>query len=373
MSGARILYLDSYTNISGDSNASDEIGYGITASEAIKEHLRLLGHTVYDLSMFQIAATSKLEWIDASYGLLRALPLEDFNIVFVFHSFHQFPAEIRRILLDRGYRDIKIVGYTHGSHWDPTDTFRQINYPGMNMVDLANLLSMDCVFVVSRHFRDSLLSNVRAFNSSAASDLAHRLVVTGLPINNKLIDQYHTNTHADPLQIVFNHSPTGGKDPEAFFRVMESVLPRHDVRLVVTRRFEPGDPGGQKLEQLYESFGDQVVLGSTMSLSEYYMTLWNSQIQVSTASHESLGIATLEAMYTLNCCLLPNRQSYPEIAGPEYLYNTERELLSMLSHYIQDKDRRHQVARLMHEKSLRYLAAEVVGRISRAMEATLLL
>jgi hypothetical protein len=73
-----------------------------------------------------------------------------------------------------------------------------------------------------------------------------------------------------------------------------------------------------------------------MSLAEYYATLWASSIQVSTARHESLGIATLEAMYMNNCCLLPNRQSYPEITGGLGLYTSDDELLQMLKTYICD-------------------------------------
>jgi hypothetical protein len=49
-----------------------------------------------------------------------------------------------------------------------------------------------------------------------------------------------------------------------------------------------------------------------MPLDEYFEALWAADLQVSTATHESLGVSTLEAMYTGNCSLLPRVGSYPE-------------------------------------------------------------
>jgi len=367
MTQVKILYLDSYTRTNGDSEASDEIGYGVTSSDAIKRHLRLFGYTISDMSSFGIKAQSKLEWIQASYNLLRITPLDDYQVVFIFHSFHQFPSEVKRILLDRGYSKIKIVGYTHGSHWDKSDSFREIFHPGMKMVDLANLLSMDRVLVVSNYFRDVLLRSIRRFSAETASDLEGRLVVAGLPINNDFIDRYRVHSKAEKIQILFNHSPTEGKDPELFFKIMNHILKKHDVRIVVTRRFHENSAGGRYLQHLSNSYRDRVILGNTMPIADYYTALWNSHIQISTARHESLGVATLEAMYTYNCCLLPNRQSYPEITGGVNLYDSRKHLVELLTHYIQDQESRNKVADLLHEKSLNYLPEVIAKRISNAI------
>lgn len=367
MSGANILYLESYTQTSADSNASDEVGYGITVNQAIKKHLPLLGHNLRSLSDYGLKANSKLEWIHASYDLLRTLPLDDFDVVFIFHSFHHFPSEVRRILLDRGARQVKIVGYTHGSHWDPTDTFREIFYPGMQVTDLGNLLCLDLVLIVSHYFREVLLHHVGAFSTTAAAELDRRIAVTGLPINNELMDRYYTSNKADKVQIVFNHSPTPGKAPDVFFGIMEQILPHHDVRLVVTRQFDADSPGREQLQQLQARYGDRVIVGNTMSLADYYETLWKSHIQVSTAEHESFGISTLEAMWTRNACILPSRQSYPEITENTNLYGSEGELLEMLRHYIQDQHACSQMAEVMHQRSRRYVPEQVVERISQAI------
>ncbi|MBC6420531.1 MAG: hypothetical protein GDA38_02385 [Hormoscilla sp. SP12CHS1] len=189
---------------------------------------------------------------------------------------HAARTEVRRILLDRGARQIKIVGYTHGSHWDPTDTFREIFYPGMGVTDLGNVLCLDLVLMVSRYFREVLLHHVGAFSTTAAAELDRRIAVTGLPINNELMDHYYTSSKADKVQIVFNHSPTPGKALEIFFRIMEQILPHHDVRLVVTRQFDADSPGREQLQQLQARYGDRVIIGNTMS----YLTFPNEKTQI---------------------------------------------------------------------------------------------
>lgn len=372
MKRTKILYLDSYTCPNGESRGSDEIGYGITTSEAIKLHLRRMGYIIHDLRKFNnVERHSKLSWIQTSYSLLRTLELEDYDVVFIFNSFHQFPCEVKRILLERNLTHIKIVGYSLGSHWDATDTYRTIHYPGMDMVDLANLMCMDKILCVSRHFQNTLIASIGAFSADLAAKLIPRLQVTGLPINDTLIDSYRQTKLEKPVQVVFNHSPTEGKDPATFFRVMSHVLSRSNARVIVTRKFYPDSPGMKLLQQLRRDFPYRVVLGDTMSIEEYYSILWVSHIQVSTAQHESFGIATLEAMYTCNCCILPNRQSYPEISGGINLYSSEDELIDMLNRYILDSTSRNEVSHRMQRESLRYLAQPVVSHISSAIQSIL--
>ena len=152
---------------------------------------------------------------------------------------------------------------------------------------------------------------------------------------------------------------------------MEQILAQHDVRLVVTRRFDAECPGREQLQHLQACYGERVTIGKTMSLADYYQALWQSHIQVSTALHESLGISTLEAMYTHNSCILPDRQSYPEITDNTNLYRSEQELLEMLNRYIQDQQACGQMAEIMHQRSLKYVPDNVVKRISQVIESVI--
>jgi hypothetical protein len=359
-----ILYLDSYTTSGGDSEASDEVGYGISASGAIKSELQARGFNVHDLYSLGVQASSKLEWIHESYRILSKAAIDQYQVIFIFHIFHQFPSEVRRILFSRGIRRVKIVGYTHGSHWDPSDAYRERFFPGMKTVDLANLLSLDRIFVVSQYFRRHLLKQVRSFSAAAANELKYRLVVTGLPINYSELERFRINTKPARVRVLFNHSPTPEKAPDIFFRTMRKLLIDEDIDVLVTRRFGEHHVGYRELCDLHKHFGARIQLGNTMSLDEYYSALWASHIQVSTARHESLGIATLEAMYAKNCCLLPNRQCYREISGGYGLYSSKMDLLHFLRKYIHDSDARMRMAVRLHSRSLRYLPKVIVRRIS---------
>lgn len=377
MAGKKILYLNSFTTPGEESTASDEVGHGITASRAIKEELRRFGHELFelpinrdDLGLSQTArSNAKLKWIHDCYRQLLSLDLDDYDAIFFFHIFHQFPCEVKRLLLDLGHSRIKLIGYTLGSHWDPTDTYRFIAHPGMQMADLGNLLCLDRILVVSDYFREVLIGNIAKFNREVADELRHKVAVVGLPIDPVYIDSFKTTKYPGAVTVVFNHAPIESKRPDEFFRVMDRVLAEHPIRLVVTRRFYPHSPGYCLLHDLCERYDDRIVLGNTLPLARYFVTLWQSDVQVSTAEHESLGISTLEAMYTYNCCLLPNRCSYPQIVGSthEALYSSTEELMHKMHYFVSDVDQRRSVALKLRKRAEQYLPGNVVAKIHSAI------
>jgi glycosyltransferase involved in cell wall biosynthesis len=120
-----------------------------------------------------------------------------------------------------------------------------------------------------------------------------------------------------------------------------------------------------RFRELQARFQERLILGNTYSIDDYFRTLWKADLQVSTATHEHLGIATLEAMYAHNCCLLPNRCSYPEITGGygDVLYSSTEELEEKLDYYLKDRGAREKAAATLHERSLRYTPEEVASRL----------
>lgn len=375
--GCRLLYLDGYT-VQGSRRgapSSDAIGYGITASAAIRDGLCALG---FDLRRPGSAASTagrgdreeRLSWILSTYrSVLRALVDDPPDVIFSFHAFSTFPAEIRRMALDLG-RSIPIVGYTHGSHWDPTDTFRFEVYPGMELLDLANLSVLDRILLVSEYMRTTLRDNIGAFNASLAERLDAKAVVVGLPLDVRRIDACRTEQAAPRTTVVFNHAPVSSKNPDLFIRVMARVLPRYDVDVLFTREFTPRLPGGAALAELAERFPQRVILGRDMPLDEYYRALWAADLQVSTATHESLGVSTLEAMYTGNCCILPRLGSYPEICNghPDVLYELgEGSLEERLCYFLDHPGQRRAVAAELQRMTAKYHPETVVAEIARAV------
>ncbi len=377
----RVLYLDGYTvpvarqGLTVGAPSSDAIGYGITASAAIRGGLRAAG---FDVVRPKLAVpddedeVARLRWLLSSYdAVLDVLSTSPPDVVFSFHTFSTFPVEIRRMLLDLGLA-LPLVGYTHGSHWDPTDTFRVQAYPGLQLLDLANLHVLDRIFLVSEYLRATLLRTISAFNASLAKSLDTRCEVVGLPLDVERIDACRTDRRWARPMVVFNHAPVASKNPELFVRVLRRILPRHEVQVLFTRRFPPAQPGGVAVAALAEEFPEQVVLGNDLRLPDYYRALWMAEIQVSTATHESLGVSTLEAMHTDTCCILPRLGSYPEITGehPDVLYDLgEGQLEERLTYFLEHPERRRAVAADLQLAAARYTPAVVLRRIADVLDS----
>jgi glycosyltransferase involved in cell wall biosynthesis len=376
--GCRVLYLDGYTvpDPKVGVPSSDAIGYGITASAVIRDGLGAHGLDVVRPRLDPPppggsgGPQERLSWILSNYrGVLDALSEYPPDVIFSFHIFSAFPVELRRMLLDLGM-SIPLVGYTHGSHWDPTDTFRSETYPGMEVLDLANLHVLDRVLLVSEYMRTTLRDTIGAFNTAVAEQVDARVAVVGLPLDVDRIDACRSGRQFSRTTVVFNHAPVSSKNPDRFARVMARVLPRYEIAVLITRDFAPWQPGGQAIADLAERFPEQVLLGRDMPLDEYYGALWAADLQVSTASHESLGVSTLEAMYTGNCCVLPRVGSYPEICAghPDVLYEPgEGPFEERLCYFLEHPQRRRAVASELQRMTARYHPQAVVQKISAAV------
>ncbi len=382
-SGAtRVLFLETFIrpvkqgNTGGLAPSSDSIGYGITAATAIRTGLSAAGFDVVRPEVPLIddedGRVERLRWLLASYEcVLDVLSTSPPDVIFFFHAFAAFPVEIRRMLLDLDL-EVPLVGYTHGSHWDPTDTYRAHVYPRMEMLDLANLYALDRVMLVSDYMRATLRHNISAFNAPLAKSLDARCEVVGLPLDVERIDACRTDERWERPTVVFNHAPVPSKNVELFVRVMRRVLPRNDVQVLFTRRFPPTQAGGAEVTELANQFPGKVLLGKDLPLPEYYRKLWMSELQVSTATHESLGISTLEAMYTGTCCIVPRLGSYPEITGshPDALYELgEQQLEERLTYLLDHPDERRAVAAELKLAAARHTPAVVVPRIVGVLNA----
>jgi glycosyltransferase involved in cell wall biosynthesis len=293
------------------------------------------------------------------------------DAVFCFHAFSTFPVEIRRMELDLGL-SVPLVGYTHGSHWDATDSFRFQLYPDLELLDLANFNVMDRILLVSDYLRSTLLNAISAFNAPLAKSLDAKFEVVGLPLDVERIDACRTDQRWSRPTVVFNHSPVASKNPAMFVRVMRRVLALSDVQVLFTRRYPPGHAGATEVAALAAQFPDQVILGNDLPLTDYYRALWMAEIQVSTATHESLGISTLEAMHTRTCCILPRLGSYPEITdgSPDVLYDLgEDELEERLTYFLNNPAQREAVAADLQEAAARYNPGVVVSRIADVLNS----
>jgi glycosyltransferase involved in cell wall biosynthesis len=361
----RVLFVRPYTHDPDDDrppSASDSLGFNVTCADALAAGLAARGLEVVSVS----GRGRPTDWVGrclAEFEHLLAAKAPD--VVLAFHAFWPFTMDLRRIMDDTGYGG-PLVTYTHGSHWDPTDLFRTERYPRMAWADLGNLLCADRVLTVSAWMADTILANVGAASSAAADALAPRLRRVGLPLDLPRIDAARRPEDPGPATVVFNHAPVTAKRPELFFEVAAELLGRTDARLLVTRRFIEPSPG---LARLARSYPDRVWLGDDMPIDEYYAALWRAKVQASVATHESLGVATLEAMATANCCLLPRIGAYPEITDEDGLYDGEDDLLRRLIEMVRQEPTRRALA---HRQMTRARATYHPDRVAETVHTVLL-
>jgi glycosyltransferase involved in cell wall biosynthesis len=373
----RLLYVDTFTSPptrEQEPPSSDSIGYGVTSASAIVAELRRRDLEIItlhpQLPPHAEPKARRAYWTSRVYtDIVDILCAEPPDVIFIFHIFSTFPAVVRKAIQDLGL-NVPIVGYTHGSHWDPTDLYRFERHPGLKFADLGNIEALDALFVTSVYMRDVLVDSIKQTSPELAAAVAAKTAVVGLPLDTPRIDQQQVPAGAQRLTVVYNHAPIASKRPDVFIEVAGRVLADHDITVLFTRRFGPGDCAYAQLGRLVERFPDHVVLGNDMDIDRYYAALWAAGIQVSTASHESFGVSTLEAMYTGNACLLPLCGSYPELCrdDPEVLYDMrEEDLAARIARLVVHRDRREQVAARLAGIARSYAARQIVDRIMAAL------
>jgi len=146
-------------------SSSDSIGYGITSSGALVHELCRLGCEVRVLTTDTDAPDCR-ETFAARVAAAVPSAVHTFrpDVIFLFHSFAT-PASLIRLALLDAKEPTPIIGYLHGSHWDPTDTYRSEAYPGLKWLDLANLMAL----IVSPPMHDNRPdAAVRAFHMSGS-------------------------------------------------------------------------------------------------------------------------------------------------------------------------------------------------------------
>ena len=369
----RMLYVDTYIERPepGRLASSDSIGYGITSSGVLKSSFTAAGFVVG--SPGGVGAT-RTDWLVDTYrGVLEQLRQKPPDVIFLFHCFTPFAVEIRRMLLDLGVRT-KLIGYVHGSHWDATDKYRVESYPGLELADVANMAALDLVLLDSETMLETLRRELRILGR-VAEPIMRRARVIGLPINTDMIDAYRTEKPNGSPTVIFNHAPIASKAPLDFLEVAERLLKKTDAKIQITRRFSEESPGFIQLRRLKSYYPHRIEVGNDLPIPEYYSWLWASHFQVSTASHESLGVSTLEAMYTGNCTLLPRLGSYPEITGdvdtvlyqPGDLEELEAKLLALMDN---EGSRTHIAARLRRQAA-KFAPRPVMQRLLAAIEEVL--
>lgn len=117
--------------------------------------------------------------------------------------------------------------------------------------------------------------------------------------------------------VVWNHRWDREKRPDLVFDALHRLADEGVAfRLALAGANLRVDP--QEFDRIRERLGDRVVHVGVLDREGYHRLLSSSDVTVSTAEHETFGVAAVEAMAAGCVPLLPNRLSYPEIVPPTW-------------------------------------------------------
>jgi len=314
-----------------------------------------------------------MDWIYDSYKYLNNLEPKPNDVIFIFNSLINFPGEVRRLVNHHTRVGCPIIGYTHGSHWDKTDSIRVESSPKLLYQDLANMLTYDRLFVVSDYYRVLLRKELMVLGPVILERFDEIVRVVGLPIDVESIDKSNKRSKklntSNKVRIVFNHSLRPPKQPGNALYVIEKILSTRDnCSFEITRAFIEGTQIEKDLKNLSKKYKSRIIFHNNLTLNDYYNLLWNCDIQFSTASHESFGVSTIEAMYTGNACFTPDDLSYPEITGGIGNYHDIDDLVEMVIKSIDDYVFRNNISEAQRSVAMRYKPSIIVDKIIKIIE-----
>ncbi|MEZ6196294.1 MAG: DUF3524 domain-containing protein [Planctomycetota bacterium] len=170
--------------------------------------------------------------------------------------------------------------------------------------------------------------------TSLVPDVRSRSAVLPVPLDLRAEPPCAAPRPAGPPLVLWNHRWEHDKDPEAFFRVVETVAARGlDFEVAVAGESFARRPA--VFDEAPARLGARLVHhGFLPSRADYLSLLRRSALCVSTARHEFQGLAVLEAAAQGAHLLLPDRLSYPELFPDLARYRDEEDLLSRLAAFV---------------------------------------
>jgi glycosyltransferase involved in cell wall biosynthesis len=237
-----------------------------------------------------------------------------------------------RSLLPADFRSIPILTYFHENQFAyPVQVYdeRDFHYP---LTNFTTAMASDRLAFNSLYNLDSFLEGCRSFFKKMPdmkisdyeeiirkkSTILHPAMDFSQP-DSCLPD----NRKSEAPVIVWNHRWEHDKNPEFFFKALYRLQDRGEqFRLIVLGQAFARQPAifaeaKTKLADKIDHFG------YATDRAKYLRLLHCGDIVVSTALHEFYGIAVIEAVRCGCRPLLPNRLSYPELFGDEFLYEDE--------------------------------------------------
>lgn len=237
-------------------------------------------------------------------------------------------AELRS-LLPHALRNTPLVVYFHENQCDypsRTKDVRDVNFCFINWV---SALAADEVWFNSQFNRRSFLSGMEQvlrkmpdhneLESLAIIERKSRVEAPGFEPDRQPRSATPAQTKG-PLRIAWVGRWEHDKRPDIFFEGLR-LLKREMVDFRVHILGQQFREWPEEFHRAHEEFRDQLTtFGFLPNEDDYWSTLHDSDVVVSTADHEFFGIAILEAVSAGCVPLLPRRLVYPELYPEACLY-----------------------------------------------------
>ncbi|XP_035796125.1 glycosyltransferase-like domain-containing protein 1-like isoform X2 [Anopheles albimanus] len=229
---------------------------------------------------------------------------------------------------------------------------RDVQY-GVNQITAC--LCADAIRFNSRHNMHSFLDSIQSFLSIVPNmkfkgireKIAQKCKVLYFPIafhqiprrtagGNRECVAYADDRRRRELHLIWPHRWEHDKHPEQLVDALLALQAKGvDFRVsILGERFETVPAC---FDQLSERLPGKVIHFGPQPKDDYYRTLMEGDVVLSTALHEFYGVAMLEAVHCGCVPLAPNRLVYPELYPKDKLYNTTEQLVKQLYNWCRNR------------------------------------
>ena len=229
-------------------------------------------------------------------------------------------------------------------------TRRDFEFCAINV--LTCLAATRCIFC-SRQQMEAFIDGIPAFlrhdetidSAEIVAAIETKSVVIPVGVNMKIFDDARNrspNRSGEPLRVIWPHRFEHDKNPDDFFSVLFDLAHENlPFEVSVIGRSNRDTP--PIMDEARERLGDRIVEWGFLEGMDYANALAESDVVVSTAWQETLGLAVIEAISAGCDPLLPDRLSYPEVLGKDlcekHLYQNKGELRRRLRWMMRNPDR----------------------------------
>ena len=175
-----------------------------------------------------------------------------------------------------------------------------------------------------------------------------------------------------PPLIIWNHRWEFDKNPDEFFRALDTVLANGtDFRLALLGENFQAVP--KAFLDARDRYGERIVqYGYVASRTQYINWLKQGSLVISTACQENFGISVVEAVRYGCLPLLPARLTYPEVIPKRFhsrvLYQNTDELVEKLTRRIIDHSGYEDLRRDLSEEMGKFAWENLIGRYDAELE-----